>query len=306
MVSLAKHCIYLITNKINGNQYVGQASNVKNRYYQHFYYQKDERQVIDKAINKYGKENFDFKIIHNNIETEDIDEWEMYYINEIYNTYKGKGYNCHIGGNCQSGVNNPMYGVYGEDNPRYGQKHSEKSREKISRNHANVNGKNNPMYGLKGFENPNFKLTLKVVLDILELKINKVSSKEIAEIFNIDSELVSNICYGRHSVCKQLKIDFSIMKDIYHDRIKLTLRDVCHVKEMVKEGKSSNFIANEMNVSKPLVDTIRQNRYSLSKFINKDGDIKKEIKEFLEYLELIFNKSKNNIKWAEENILVLE
>jgi len=37
--------------------------------------------------------------------------------------------------------------LYGEKHPMFGKTHSESSREKISRNHADVSAQNNPMYG---------------------------------------------------------------------------------------------------------------------------------------------------------------
>jgi len=85
---------------------VGQTIDFHTRKIQHCNSTRD--QVISKAIHKYGSDNFKFEAIHKDIPTEKIDDWEKYYINEIYNTYKGRGYNCHIGGNNQAGVNNPM------------------------------------------------------------------------------------------------------------------------------------------------------------------------------------------------------
>ena len=37
----------------------------------------------------------------------------------------------------------------GENHPMYGRSHTKESREKISKNHADISGKNNPMYGKK-------------------------------------------------------------------------------------------------------------------------------------------------------------
>lgn len=43
--------------------------------------------------------------------------------------------------------NDHFVGV-GEANPFYGKKHTDKTREKMSENHADVSGENNPMYGV--------------------------------------------------------------------------------------------------------------------------------------------------------------
>ena len=53
--------IYLITNKINGLQYVGQTNNLKKRIKAH----KHGDQYIDRAIRKHGLEHFSCKVINN-------------------------------------------------------------------------------------------------------------------------------------------------------------------------------------------------------------------------------------------------
>ena len=55
--------IYLITNKINGKQYVGQSGNINRRFLEHSYKGKESRIPLDVAIKKYGKDNFKFEIL---------------------------------------------------------------------------------------------------------------------------------------------------------------------------------------------------------------------------------------------------
>lgn len=55
--------IYLITNKINGHMYVGQSVNIENRFSQHRRCLDIDSLAIDRAINKYGWENFKTDII---------------------------------------------------------------------------------------------------------------------------------------------------------------------------------------------------------------------------------------------------
>ena len=88
--------IYVITNKINGKQYVGQTTrNIEERFYEHCY-DKRSTSAIHKAIEKYGINNFSLK----ELETVDInllDNREQYWIQKL-NTFKD-GYNKNIGGN---------------------------------------------------------------------------------------------------------------------------------------------------------------------------------------------------------------
>lgn len=57
-----------------------------------------------------------------------------------------------------SGENNPMYGTSrcGEENPFWGCKHSEETKQKISKNHARLSGENNPNFGKTGENCPWF------------------------------------------------------------------------------------------------------------------------------------------------------
>ena len=53
--------IYTITNNLNGKTYVGQSINIENRWGKHCRTHDDF--AIHKALDKYGKENFTFKIV---------------------------------------------------------------------------------------------------------------------------------------------------------------------------------------------------------------------------------------------------
>ena len=51
--------IYILTNKVNGKQYVGKDSNLPNRVNQHLSGYENNCPLIYRAIKKYGRENFD-------------------------------------------------------------------------------------------------------------------------------------------------------------------------------------------------------------------------------------------------------
>ena len=94
--------IYKITNKINGNSYIGQSINVEKRLLSHKKYRNKiiKNKVLYKAIEKYGIENFDFEILEE-CKKEELNEREKYYIKK-YNTYY-KGYNMTRGGDGKNG-----------------------------------------------------------------------------------------------------------------------------------------------------------------------------------------------------------
>ena len=89
--------IYLITNKINGKQYVGQSirNDINIRWKQHKN-NKSGDTPISKAYNKYGIENFKFQIICICFD-EDCNKYEIDYIKQ-YNTISPNGYNLRVGG----------------------------------------------------------------------------------------------------------------------------------------------------------------------------------------------------------------
>lgn len=98
------YIIYKITNKINNKIYIGQSKNYDKRIKEHIYGRKNKNiQVIDRAIKKYGVENFAFEKIDEATTPEEIDKLEKEYILK-YNSLKPNGYNILKGGRFQKGA----------------------------------------------------------------------------------------------------------------------------------------------------------------------------------------------------------
>lgn len=99
--------IYKIENLIDGKVYIGQSINILRRLADHkssLKYNRHHNGYLQRAYNKYGKENFDFSIICE-CEKEDLDELEKYYIMDVYaSTNRDKGYNRENGGNLYKTV----------------------------------------------------------------------------------------------------------------------------------------------------------------------------------------------------------
>lgn len=93
--------IYMITNLINGNSYIGQAVNIKKRFYSHHicdYKNENNSQYncqLYQAFRKYGLENFSVIILEKCLVSE-LDNKEIEYIRR-YDTFKN-GYNMTEGG----------------------------------------------------------------------------------------------------------------------------------------------------------------------------------------------------------------
>ncbi len=102
--------IYKITKKSNGKSYIGQSTDIERRIKEHKY-KKDI--PIDLAIQKYGKEAFNYEILEE-CKKEQLDEREKYWISK-FNTFKGIGYNCNEGGGNNNCENNGHAKLTNED-----------------------------------------------------------------------------------------------------------------------------------------------------------------------------------------------
>lgn len=89
--------IYVIKNRINNKIYVGQSKNPAERFISHCKKSsaKNDNCLVDKAIQKYGSENFWFEILESNVKN--YNEREKYWINKL-NSLVPNGYNIQEGG----------------------------------------------------------------------------------------------------------------------------------------------------------------------------------------------------------------
>lgn len=89
--------IYILTNKVNGRQYVGQTLNMRKRMMRYYNIDTDGQPKIDNALRKYGSDAFTFSVL---IETANEDELNLYETEAIIGLdTKDNGYNCDYGGN---------------------------------------------------------------------------------------------------------------------------------------------------------------------------------------------------------------
>ena len=103
--------IYIITNQVNGKAYIGQAVDIRHRFYNHrcdAFNPNDKKYnyPLYKAFRKYGLKNFSFEILEE-CDRSELNEKEIYYIAK-YNSYYN-GYNQTKGGNS------PPYVIFSDD-----------------------------------------------------------------------------------------------------------------------------------------------------------------------------------------------
>lgn len=236
------NCIYMYINKVNGKRYVGKTIDFNRRYKEHL---EDNKSLLERAINKYGIENFDIIILCKDIkDKEELNELEKYYI-QYYNTLAndGYGYNLAIGGNggdvtsqwseqrkeefrqkmseITKGRPSHMKGKCGELHHLYGTHVSDETKEKISkantgRKHTEEElkkmseankGENNPMYGLTHNEETRRKISEAKIKSGNSKGSKNGSAKAIAQ-YDLDDNLIKIWDYVREA-SEELGLDYS-------------------------------------------------------------------------------------------------
>jgi len=147
--------VYLIRNKINKKVYIGQTSKtVEVRWKQHIKSSKNPKTPIHHAINKYGINCFEIKVlVHSLASIDELNRVEKNLI-ALYKSVKN-GYNCQIGG-CSHILNaetkEKISKSVSKNNKKFwlGKSLSEETKKKISetkRKRKSAAGDRNPMHG---------------------------------------------------------------------------------------------------------------------------------------------------------------
>lgn len=112
--------IYMYENPINGKCYIGRTTDLQRRHREHKRMTSKKHSKFGHALNKYGIESFNVKVILTITATEDfnlsdiLNSFEKYYI-EKYKTFTD-GYNTTMGGEgtigfSRKGILSPSYGT---------------------------------------------------------------------------------------------------------------------------------------------------------------------------------------------------
>lgn len=118
-----KWCVYCHTNKINGKKYIGTTKRLPHERWSYGKGYKTQSFFYN-AIQKYGWDNFEHKILFENL-TEEEASWKEKFLIKYYNTYIGNencnGYNARLGGYNSSSSSKILKKKYsGKGNPMYG------------------------------------------------------------------------------------------------------------------------------------------------------------------------------------------
>lgn len=126
--------IYKIINKINGKFYIGSTINVKTRWTAHkskLNRNKHGNDYLQNSWNKYGEENFIFKLIREVENKNNLIKIEQFYLDMLKPTDRKIGYNvCKIAGNTMLGRKHTQKTI----EKFKGRKHTQETKKKMSEN----------------------------------------------------------------------------------------------------------------------------------------------------------------------------
>lgn len=215
--------IYKIINKINGKMYIGQTLNIEKRIKDHFSsleQQKHHSIKLQRAYNKYGKDNFYYE--YQQIQIKNLDELLLKEIEEIEkNDSYNNGYNMTKGGEgnltkltieervciyniCQkySGIFNKLSKYFEVDNSVISGIAKNKIYEKYNNNltlmneiieKANIKEENLKEKYIDHTERKLSKDDCLYILSILEFFPEKNYIKTLAQIFNIHNKAIARL-----------------------------------------------------------------------------------------------------------------
>jgi group I intron endonuclease len=180
----------LIKNLLNNNIYIGETNNPRRRWLQHKNTKTVDKYntVIQRAILKYGSQNFSFDILETfitEIEAFEAEIWWIAYLKSLgaalYNlTEGGDGAGTywlgkHLPQEMKNNISLGRKGKYGgENNPMYNKLHTTETKMKISKVNKKINNE-----------------TVKEIRKLIETKL--YTGKELAKIFNISTAQISRI-----------------------------------------------------------------------------------------------------------------
>jgi len=182
------YTIYVITNEVNGKEYVGVTSDLRGRWSSHkTAARKGHDTHLYNAMRKHGVDQFSIQPVEHVEAREQAFDVEKQWIADL-DTFHGRGYNQTTGGDAPpllTGEDAPLYGVTGEDHPTHG-----------------MTGKDSPAYGrndMSGEDNPAAKLTSDEASHVKWYSLNSsLSQREIGSIFGVSKTMVRYIKFGEN------------------------------------------------------------------------------------------------------------
>ena len=120
--------IYLVTNTLNGKQYVGQTIVAKNKV--------GHGKLMTRAYAKHGKENFTYDVICGGLDNKAILNFTERFWIKVLDSRLPNGYNIEHGGSDKDRVSEETKAIFKYN--RLGKKHSKETKAKMAKAAANI------------------------------------------------------------------------------------------------------------------------------------------------------------------------
>ena len=274
-------CIYLYTNKINGKKYVGQTIKpLKQRHYNHLH--QNGNTYFDRALKKYGEENFKLEILEDDIfDLDELNKKEIYYI-EKYNSYYD-GYNLTFGGQGKREVFDKKIGAQVVDllkntNLKYSQikELTNCSIYSITDiNNGNTYIQKDIDYPIR--KNPSWYKFSQEDLDLVlyYLQNTNFTHWKIAELTNTNITLVNDVNRGKRKRSFSNDIIYPIRNNPKRENISIELANT--IVDLLKTtDKSADLIGLELGICGYTVGSINKGKHSICKQLKESYPIRKK------------------------------
>lgn len=296
--------IYVTTNLINGKMYVGQRKiNKKDSHWKTYL---GSGKILKNAIKKYGKENFDRKIIAIAFDKNELNWLEYFYTRRFDCVDSNVWYNIIYGGKCGGGMKGRKFteehikklseSKKGEKNPNYGKKYTEKELKELS---ERMSGNRNPMYGKEGEKSPNYgkkhsketkQKMREAALGEKNHNYGKSPSKETKEKYQKYLELNGN---PNNKIVLQYSLNGDFIKKYENATIAAKENNINHsqicgcCREELKSAGGYQWKYNNKNDNKIPLKIEPYKRHNKEKKIKEKRMTKKEVSDYLSTIKSI-------------------
>lgn len=258
-------CIYMYTNNLNGKKYIGQTTRpLKIRHWQHL---SQNAGYIDRALKKYGVENFILTILEDNIDDiNELNKKEVYYIDK-YNTFND-GYNLNRGGDNQTSFSYEL-----RDAIVYQLKYTNKTSRQIAQelgcsvysiqevNVGNTLPLSTEQYPIR--KHGCYRYNSDEIDSVIEmLTQTSFSFDKIAELTNTNFNFVADINQGKRTFLDKQQYDFPLRKGKQQTHMTIELAE--QIVSMLKDDElSSGEIGEHLGIPKYTVGSINRGKHSI-------------------------------------------
>lgn len=270
-------CIYMYTNKINGMKYVGQTvCRLSKRHNEHL---KRDNSYIDKALRKYGENNFTLEILEDNIcDADELNNKEIYWIN-YYDSFNN-GYNLTKGGkgSLKFDAADALKIIYLLENSNNTMKEiGEKFGYSIGTisgiNLGNICFQNNIEYPIR-----KNRITQKYNQDDLDVVIDLLKNTEytfqkISDVVDASFSYVCDVNRGR--INGNYHGQITPIRKYKYDKSNMTTELALQIIDFLKKDYSAEQIANIVGVPSYTIGQINRGKMAICKEISEVFPIQK-------------------------------